>query len=179
MYGKWLVLALVLSAAVVVSCKKVPTASMRRATPPPIAAATPAPVQPLHDDTETLLSRVVGLYEREPTSDRAAAVWEAFSELDTRLAELRLIVSSRAGGARAEAEVRRIELQRARDLEMTRFATTQARIKTANAAFDALAASFDQNGIRAAASVVARGVSNDRFSNSGVHGLRSLRAHLP
>lgn len=176
MYGKWLVIVPAVFTAAFVSCKEVPTASARKATPPRVVLSPPAPR--LVQD-EAMLTSVVVAYEAEPTSDRAAAVWEAFSEIDTRLAELKLIVSSRAGGTRAEAEVQRIELQRARDREMTRFAMTQARLKTAHAAFDALAASFDRNGIRAAASVVARGMSADaRISAGGPH-FRTLRAHLP
>jgi hypothetical protein len=123
------------------------------------------------------LNRALAAYEWEPTPDRAAAVWEALAEVDGRIGELKGVVSRNSGGVRAEAEIERIELERLREEQLVRFAGVQARLRTARAAFDALASSTDTDGIRAAASMVIRGSSSeDRFS---ARDLRLGRSGLP
>jgi acyl-CoA reductase-like NAD-dependent aldehyde dehydrogenase len=179
MYGKWLVFLLAVSAATAASCKKVPTAAIRKATPPPVVVWESKPG--LTGEEELMLKRAVAAYEWEPTRERAAAVWDAFTQTDARLKELRLIVTSRAGGPRAEAELQRIELQRERDRQMARFAGVQIRMRTATEAFDALASSADPEGIRVATSIVARGLSAEtRFRWGGLPtGFAALQAQIP
>lgn len=173
MLGKWSVIALTLAAAAIVGCRKTPTAEQRSALATPIALVPK--VKQLAE--RVVLSRAVAAYEWEPTGERAVEVWTAFAAVDEKLAELRRLVAQRSGGARAEAEIERIELQRTREEEMARFAKAQARIEYARAAFNNLAASIDRReGVRAAAGMIARGLGNE--SSEMKHGLRGLHGRL-
>ncbi len=174
MLGFRSIIALFLAAAAIAGCRKVPTAEHPPATPPPNVIVRTADLQ----GEDTQLERVLAAYEWEPTGERAVDVWNAFASVDTRLAALKVEVAQRVGGPRAEAEIERIELQRVRDTQMERFVRTQERVKQARVAFNNLAASINRReGIRAAASMVQRGI-NGEARHLNHHGLRGIRGHL-
>lgn len=172
MLGKWSVILLSLTAATIIGCRKVPTAERGTATPPP-NVVLPSSEQRWN---EALLKRVLAAYEWEPTGERAVDVWTAFAAIDSQLAKLKEEVSRKAGGARAEAEIQRIELQRVRNEQMERFAKAQARIRYAQVAFNNLAASINQReGIRAAASMITQGHTAEagEWKRRGLRGMHS------
>lgn len=174
MLGKWTVIALSLTAIAAVACRKTPTALQENPMSTPIVLAS----QPEKPGGIKLLSRAIAAYERQPTGERAVEVWMAFADIDAELSKLKREVARRVGGARAEAEISRIELQRTRDQQMERFAKTQARMENARAAFNNLAASINQKeGVRAAASVIARGLSSE--AGDWRHGVRGAHGRLP
>ncbi|MHA3770079.1 hypothetical protein ACXR0O_00915 [Verrucomicrobiota bacterium sgz303538] len=126
---------------------------------------------------KTPLSHAVTVYESEPTGEKAAEVWTAFARVDAKLVELKRLVAHRVGGRKAEAEIERIELQRLRDEQMTRFAKAQVRMVNALAALDVLAEARNSgDGVRAAASVIARGLGTER--SAWTRELRALQGRL-
>ncbi len=125
----------------------------------PVPAAVIAPTL---DQKGSPLNLVVALdgYERQPNADRAVMVWEEFSAVDAQLKSLKELVTRCAGGARAEAEIDRLELQRLRDEQMSRFGRLQRRFNSALAAFNALSNSVSNGeGIQDAASRLVHGRS--------------------
>lgn len=75
-------------------------------------------------------------YERNPTPESAADVWDSLTQLADRIAGLAQTVARSKGGVRAEAELERITLARIYEVEGARFVTAQARTQ---AALEALA----------------------------------------
>jgi hypothetical protein len=88
------------------------------------------------------LLRTLDGYERKPTAEVASAARDAFARIDSQLAALKRQAAESLGGARAEAEIDRLELQRWRDAQMERFSGAQERINTALMAFDAISKSI-------------------------------------
>ena len=104
------------------------------------------------------LESVVAQYEREPTTEAAAAVWTSFAATADKIAKLKQRVAATVGGVRAEAEVERIELEQKYDEQLARFASVHARIQAAREALDALATASDPStGIRAAMGALIHG----------------------
>jgi hypothetical protein len=123
----------------------------------PIPATVAAPTENRNGEPSDLITALDG-YEREPTLEHAAVVWEQFTAVDSQLKSLKELVSHYAGGARAEAEINRLELQRLRDEQMSRFAGVQRRLNSALAAFNALSSSVRAGeGIQDAAASLVHG----------------------
>jgi hypothetical protein len=136
-----------------------------RQLPAPSAVAVHS-LQPVHTcavpppSVPASLEMLVSRYEREPTPEAAAAVWASFSSAGEKIAHLKERVAHTAGGARAEAELERIELEHTCDAQFARFAAVHARLQAAHEALDALAAATDpSSGIRAATSALIHGAS--------------------
>lgn len=115
------------------------------------------PATLLEDDPRALI-QAVDAYLRQPTGDRLSRAWECFLVTDSRLAELKRKVAVTVGGARAEAELDRLDLQTLRDREMERFTGAQRRFQGALAACDALSDSIESGeGLQKAAAILAHG----------------------
>ncbi len=84
------------------------------------------------------LLRSLDLYERAPTGDHAADAWGAFAAIDVRLADLRATADETVAGARAVAELDRMELEGFRDRQMLRFVGSQKRLGNALSALQAI-----------------------------------------
>jgi hypothetical protein len=96
------------------------------------AAASAPPELRVHLKPAKLdVTAAIEAYRKGPNEDRTLAVWEAFEDLDAKIAKLRHTVATTIGGQRAEAEVDRIELQLHRDAEMARFQGFQERWEAA------------------------------------------------
>lgn len=82
-------------------------------------------------DTATQLQQALAVFESDPTEQGIAVVHESLKQAERALAHLALRVAQTSGGARAEAEIERIELQRLRDATMARLAIRSMQMHTA------------------------------------------------
>ncbi len=130
----------------------------RRGTAPAPRIAIVTDPESLPEGEAELLRKAVDGYVREPTTERLSSAWERFSSVDTRLADLKRQVAATAGGARAEAELDRLNLQMLRDRQMERFAAARNRFQDALFAFDAFSNSIGSGeGLQKAAAILAHG----------------------
>ncbi|HEY2341560.1 MAG TPA: hypothetical protein VGH90_00960 [Chthoniobacteraceae bacterium] len=102
------------------------------------AAAFPVASVDEGKEAQQNLVRTLEQYERRPTPELIAAAWEAFARIDSQLSALKRQVAESLGGARAEAEIDRIELQRWRDAQMERFSGAQRKIVSVMSALNSL-----------------------------------------
>lgn len=119
MYGKFAVL-FAISAAVVTAgmFKDTPEGTGSRAATLVAAEFFDSVKQP---DVVSRLREVLAEFDGHPSAELAHEVEEAFAAFDDHLADLRRKAGKSAGGHRAELEIRRIELERERDLHLQRF----------------------------------------------------------
>jgi hypothetical protein len=72
-------------------------------------------------DVVSRLRNLLAEFDAHPSMQLAHEVEEAFAAFDDHLAELRKQAGRSVGGLRAELEIRRIELERERELHLQRF----------------------------------------------------------
>lgn len=80
-------------------------------------------------DVSSRLKAALAAFEGEPSPTMAMAVLDALATFDRQLAELRQRAGNSTGGLRAELEIRRIELERERDLQLQRFYGTHEKTR--------------------------------------------------
>ena len=81
-------------------------------------------------DVVSRLREVLAEFDVQPSAELAYEVEEAFAAFDDHVAELRKKAGKSTGGLRAELEIRRIELERERDLHLQRFYQASKRVSS-------------------------------------------------
>lgn len=115
-----IILSIGLSAVLFTACERKKEIVIER-----MPETTPAPALTTLE-TERLGAAITA-FEAAPTSENAANVNTAFSELEGEIGELDAIVAKEAGEEKLTAERKAVELRAYRDAERARFTAAQAK----------------------------------------------------